>query len=267
MAHAHVQEVTTCPSCNAALSGPFCHQCGEARPDAHDFSWKHSLHDAVHEFIHLDGKILQTLWFLIRRPGLLTAEYWEGRRRLHIRPLRLYIVIAAIHLIAMSASYYRIDLILESEGSGFLNNKIAQAAERDGTTPEIVKATLDERLAKVYSFTQYFAVLAFAVVPWALYRKRRPHYLQHVIFSIHVYGFYFLLIAAISLMLTRQQWQRSPMPLVTLAYLYFAIRRLYGERLWTALWKAVVLRLALFAAEFLAIGAAAGAAVALLAKH
>jgi Protein of unknown function (DUF3667) len=85
-----------CPSCGAALAEPFCHQCGETKSDSHDFTWKHTVHDAVHEFLHLDGKILTTLWLLIRRPGFLTAEYWAGRRRLYIRPLRLYIVLAAI---------------------------------------------------------------------------------------------------------------------------------------------------------------------------
>jgi hypothetical protein len=267
MAHAHLQEVTTCPSCKASLAGPFCHECGEARPDPHDFSWKHTIHDAFHEFAHLDGKILQTLWLLIRRPGLLTAEYWEGRRRLHIRPLRLYIVIAAIHLIAMSASFYRVDFFLRSDSGGALNRMISKIAARDGTTVEHAKAAVNEKLAKAYSVTQYFAVLAFAVFPWAIFRRRRPHYLQHVIFSIHVYGFYFLVTAAVSQVLSPETWRRSPLPLVTVAYLYFAIRRLYGDRPLTALWKAAVLRLALFAAEFAAIGVAMAAAFALVNAH
>jgi hypothetical protein len=266
MAHAHVQEVTTCPSCNASLTGPFCHQCGEARPDPHDFSWKHAIHDALHEFVHLDGKILKTLWHLIRRPGLLTAEYWEGRRRLHIRPLRLYIVIAAIHLIAMSASYYRVDFFLQGD-TGPLQRMIEKIAQRNETTVELTKDALNVKLAKAYSFTQYSAVLVFAVFPWALYRRRRPHYLQHVIFSIHVYGFYFLLTAAVSQVLSPQIWRRSPLPLVTMAYLYFAIRRLYGDRVLPALGKAALLRIGLFVAEFLAMGAALAAAIALVQSH
>lgn len=264
MAHPHVQKVTACPSCGAELAGPFCHQCGEARPDPHDFSWKHALHDAVHEFVHLDGKILQTLWLLIRRPGMLTAEYWEGRRRLHIRPLRLYIVLAAVHLIAMSHSYYRVDFFLQTEGAGPLNRLVEKIAAKRNTTTEAAKELINEKIAKAYSVTQYSAVLGFAVVPWVLYRRRRPHYLQHLIFSMHVYGFYFLLTAAVSQVVPGQIWRRSPLPLVTAAYLYFAIRRLYGDGTWTAVWKAVVLRLGLFAAEFVAIGVALAAALAML---
>jgi hypothetical protein len=267
MAHPHLQEVTACPSCGAKLAGAYCHDCGEARPEPHDFSWKHALHDALHEFVHLDGKILQTLWLLIRRPGLLTAEYWEGRRRLHIRPLRLYIVLAAVHLIAMSSSYYRVDFFLQSESAGPLNRMVEKIAKSHHTTTEEAKQLINEKLAKTYSITQYFAVVAFALIAWALYRKRRAHYLQHLIFALHVYCFYFLLLAAVSQVVPPQLWRKSPLPLVTAAYLYFAIRRLYGERTWTAVWKAVVLRLGLFAAEFVAIGVALAAAFALLLRH
>lgn len=262
-AQPEVQQKLACPSCDATLAGRFCHECGEARPDHHDFTWKHTLHDVAHEFLHLDGKILSTLWLLIRRPGFLTAEYWAGRKVLHIRPLRLYIVLAAIHIIAMSATYYRLEFFMRSGNAGPLERLIARRAAAEHTTPEAVRAAVNQKLAKTYSVTQYFAVLGFALVPWAIYRKRRPYYLQHAIFAIHVYCFYFLLTSIVSQFLSGPQWQRSPMPLVTMAYLFFAIRRLYAEPWWTALWNALVLRLGLFAAEFVAIAIALPIAFAL----
>ena len=260
--HAQVQEAVACPSCHATMTGAYCSACGEARPTTHDFTWGHAVHDAVHEFVHLDGKIIRTLWLLIRRPGFLTAEYWSGRRRLHIRPIRLYIVLAAIHLIALSASYYRVEMFLDQSSSSPLHRMIERTAARQQLPVEQVREHINQRMAKIYSVAQYFAVLAFAAVPWLLYRKRKPHYLQHVIFSFHVYAFYFLLTALVSQFLTPQQWQRSPMPLVTAAYLFFAVRRLYGEPVWASAGKAVALRLGLFAAEFLALAVAlAGALV------
>ena len=265
--HAALQEAIACPSCDATMTGAFCAACGETRPDAHDFSWSHAVHDAVHEFVHLDGKIIQTLWLLIRRPGFLTAEYWQGRKRLHIRPLRLYIVLAAVHLIALSASFYRVEMFLDNSSAGPLRRMIEGMAERQHMPVEAVRTEINHYMAKIYSVGQYFAVLCFAAVPWLLYRRRKPHYLQHVIFSLHIYAFYFLLTAIVSQFLSPQQWQRSPMPLVTLAYMYFAVRRLYEERPVVALGKAVALRLGLFAAEFIALGIALTGALFWLKRH
>ena len=153
------------------------------------------------------------------------------------------------------------DFFLERD-TGPFRRLIARMAVQGHSTPEVVKAELDQKMAKAYSVLQYLAVLGFAAVPWLLYRKQRPYYLQHVIFSIHVYSFYFLLTGAVSVFLHRDQWLRTPLPLVTAAYLFFAIRRLYGETTRTALAKAVVLRIGLLLAEAVTLGAAVFIAVA-----
>lgn len=267
MAHTAVSETRACPSCGARLAGPYCHECGEARPDPHDFSWRHAAHDVLHEFLHLDGKIFQTLWLLIRRPGLLTAEYWDGRRRLHIRPLRLYIVLAAIHLLAMSSAYYNMAAMQQMASSAKLTPMLERLAQRQHTTLQVIQQRIDQTLARTYSVTQYLAVLAFAAVPWLLDRRRRPYYLQHVIFALHVYCFYFLLTALVSRVLTPAQWRASPLPLVTWAYLYFAVRRLYGADALASLGISFLLRVGLFAAEFLAIGLAMAIALAWTILH
>jgi hypothetical protein len=204
----------------------------------------------LHEFLHLDGKIFRTLWLLIARAGFLTSEYWQGRRTSYIRPLRLYIFIAAIHAIAMSHSFYRVDLFKTQDRGRMLERVIEQRAKRTGLTVAAVEEQINQKLGKAYSIAQYFGVLGFALFPWMLYKRRRPYYIQHLIFALHVYCFYFVLTAAVSPFLTAAQWQRSPLPLVTLAYIVFALRRLYLESWWSAIWKAVALRFGLFLTEF-----------------
>ena len=114
-------------------------------------------------------------------------------------------------------------------------------------------------MAKVYSGGQYFAVLAFAVFPMALYRRRGLHYVEHLIFALHIYSFYFILTSIASIFMNSQQWQRFPvLPFVTLAYIAFALRRLHGETWYGALWKGIVLRIGLFITEAVVLGAAVG---------
>ena len=49
---------------------------------------------------------------------------------------------------------------------------------------------------------------------------------------------------------------RAPFAIVTVAYLFFAIRRLYNEAVWPAIGKAFLLRLVHTKAEAVAIGIA-----------
>ena len=86
---------TVCANCGAELDGAFCHACGQKAtgPDVslHDF-----FHDALHEFAHVDGKIIQTVRLLITKPGMLTKEFLSGRRARFISPLRVYLTCSVL---------------------------------------------------------------------------------------------------------------------------------------------------------------------------
>lgn len=82
-----------CKNCGASAAGEYCFNCGQkikihADPSLHDV-----LHDGIHEFLHIDGKIFQTIWILFRYPGRLTKEYLAGHRVRYIHPIRLYLTL------------------------------------------------------------------------------------------------------------------------------------------------------------------------------
>jgi hypothetical protein len=250
-----------CRNCGQPLSGSFCQSCGEPRPDPHEWSWHHFTHHAIHEFLHVDSKIFRTFWLLFRRPGFLTAEYWAGRRTGFIRPLRLYIIAAAVHLIAVSSGFYAVDFIRIGESSQRLDKLVEVVAARANVDKSVAGERLNHQFQRIYGAAQYFAVAFFALVPWLLYRRRNHYYIQHLIFSLHLYTFWFLVSSVTGLVFANRPWLRSPMALITTAYLFLAVRLLYRERLWTSIWKALVLRMGHMLAEFLAIAAGLGGAI------
>lgn len=257
-----------CRNCGVTLHGHFCHECGERRPQPHEWSIGHLLHDVVHELTHLDGKIFRTLWLLLRRPGFLTAEYWAGRRTGYIRPMRLYLVIATLHLLAMSATVYRVDFFKAVDNAGQLTRMMEKRAAARQVPVAAIEAEINSKIVKTYSVAQYFAVLAFAAVPLALYRRRQPHYVAHLIYALHTYSFYFALSSVIGLLLSARDWQRTPIgPIVSLLYLYFSVRRLYGEKWYVAAFKAVLLRLGLFLTELLVLAVSLWTAILLASAH
>ena len=81
-----------CRNCGAAAPGHFCPNCGQetriALPTFTTF-----MREAAGRYVALDGRMWRTLYALAARPGLLTQEYFAGRRRRYIRPARLFLVL------------------------------------------------------------------------------------------------------------------------------------------------------------------------------
>ncbi|MEO8508455.1 MAG: DUF3667 domain-containing protein, partial [Betaproteobacteria bacterium] len=76
----------------AHASGHYCANCGQetrvALPTFGTF-----MREAAGRYVALDGRMWRTLWGLVARPGFLTREYLQGRRRRYIRPARLFLVL------------------------------------------------------------------------------------------------------------------------------------------------------------------------------
>jgi len=81
-----------CRNCGARATGHYCPNCGQetriALPTFGAF-----MREAAGRYVALDGRAWRTLFALVARPGFLTLEYFNGRRRRYIRPARLFLVL------------------------------------------------------------------------------------------------------------------------------------------------------------------------------
>lgn len=86
---------TECGNCGATLMGPYCSNCGQ---HAHESARSVSVlfHDAWHTATHLDGRLWQSLYILLFKPGRLTKEYFAERRARYLPPVRLYLVLSVL---------------------------------------------------------------------------------------------------------------------------------------------------------------------------
>jgi len=90
-----------CLNCGEPLLGTFCHRCGQKAQNRR-LPLKALLHDVLHDLWHLDHKLLESLWLLVRHPGFLAEEYLAGRRVRHVPPFRLYVITSFILFLAFS---------------------------------------------------------------------------------------------------------------------------------------------------------------------
>lgn len=94
-------ELHPCLNCGTPLQGVYCHRCGQ-KDQNRRLPLKALLHDVMHDLWHVDHKILESLWLLLRRPGLLAEEYLAGRRVRHVPPFRLYVIASFALFMAFS---------------------------------------------------------------------------------------------------------------------------------------------------------------------
>lgn len=227
-----------CTNCGAEGTDVYCPRCGEKQPGHHDLTVGHFTHEALHELLHLDSKLFATLAALLFRPGQLTAEYFAGRKKRYIAPLRLFLTLFALQLIAFSfykpAAIYSIDGIAAMDASGRFEKLIERGAARDRLPVEVYKERIDEKWHKATTWLQFGNILGVALILQLLYRRR--FFAEHLVFASHLLSFTYL--ATLALWPVYAWWgvRRGPLQsslsvlftAVALIYTYLALRRFFG---------------------------------------
>ncbi len=148
-----------CLNCGTALSGRFCHGCGQAA-DVHRTLVAFG-HDLLHGVFHLEGRIWRTVPMLVWRPGKLTRDYIAGQRARYVSPIAAFLfatflLFAAIHTVQPPLKFHAdvtIAAALTEQNAaiaGQVKARAKAAAAPDDTPAERaqnVKA-IDETIAK-----------------------------------------------------------------------------------------------------------------------
>lgn len=83
-----------CPNCGEEEVGKFCPSCGQSNKD-YNKPMKEIFADLL-DSINLDIRLLNTLLPFFTKPGFLTEEYFNGRRKRYVPPLRLYMFFSIV---------------------------------------------------------------------------------------------------------------------------------------------------------------------------
>jgi Protein of unknown function (DUF3667) len=214
------------------------------------------------EFLSVDGRFWRSIVALLSKPGLLTSEYFSGRRGRYMRPFSLFILLNVAFFFVQPytgllrysyAEYTGVDG-LRDQGKArqrelFLND--AHFAERFDDTLRDQKRSL-----------LLFAIPLFAASLMALYARSGRVYVEHLVFAVHSYAFMVFYLTAmgtlwftiLNLSYRHAPWAR---PLILpftgergvilvlgagmLTYLAVALRRFYGTSPALAVARALVL--------------------------
>ncbi len=91
----HIED--ECLNCHEALSGGYCHQCGQ-RNIGSRLTLNVFMQGFANALSELDSKLWQTIIGLTKNPGRIALKYVEGSRASYINPVRYFFVMFAVYL-------------------------------------------------------------------------------------------------------------------------------------------------------------------------
>ncbi|MEP7042150.1 MAG: DUF3667 domain-containing protein [Dokdonella sp.] len=147
--------MTTCTNWGALLTGAFCQACGQKRFVESDRRFGHLLQQFLASATDVDGRVWRSVLALLFRPGLLSHEYFIGRRVRWLSPISLFLAINVVYFIAPVRGS-DVALLFSQQVNGTIR---AQAADAQ-TTP-----SAEQRAATGQMHTRF-------TLPWVEARVR-----------------------------------------------------------------------------------------------
>jgi len=254
----------TCPNCFAETAGNFCHQCSQ-ETNLHPPSTREFLHEFIGHYVALEGKLWQSLWLLLVRPGRLTLEYIHGRRVRYVQPLRLYLTFSLIFFalvkfsglavfdageqgqapITTSATGARPPSAAKIQfGDATEQNETFQAIEHAaqslhaGWGPKAARFLAQptdvvwSQLVKAFFAYGPYAVFAlmpvFALLLKLLYLGSGRRFGAHLLFALHANAFAFAMLTLLVITRSSLDIVSTVLTFWLILYLPLAMRRVYG---------------------------------------
>lgn len=236
--------VTSCSNCGATLVGEYCHACGQKRFDESDRRIGHLLHQFIASATDLDGRSWRSVRALLFRPGLLSREYFAGRRARWISPVSLFLAVSVVYFLApirggdltlefnQQVSPQIRALALGADESLSDVQRAAGGPAHSRWTSAWITRRVQERDAAVraassgasgYGFSDYrlaynakaddvskalviLHVPVAAFVLMLLFGRRERYFAEHFVFALHYFAFWMVALEVVSQLANAAHW-------------------------------------------------------------
>ena len=218
-----------CPNCAEVLpaSARFCSTCGQCQ-EARVPTLSTWFAEWLEEGFGLNARIPRTLRALLFCPGLLTREWFAGRRVRYLNAFRLYLFCSVV----MFGTAIGLRFVGDHWNVGYR----PKGALADGSYAQLARESATHALFLLVPLSAMW-------LGW-LFRGSGRLFIEHLIFSLHVHAFGFLA-AAVSFLMVFAPGNAGMIlqvcvGLMVLAYFVLALRLVYEATLGWALAKGVI---------------------------
>jgi len=241
---------SSCRNCRAALTGPFCSQCGQRDVDYHQ-SIGTVFRDFLDSFLTFDGKVVQTLWLLLSRPGELTIRFLQGQQIRFLNPIRFYVSVSLVFFLVLHFAQPNAAVVVLKGGLPPGQHESASPNQREFLEDQQFDTKMISKYGSLQGFGSHLVTEFVERLQWMIllcvpiyagllkliyFRNARP-YLAHLVFAFHLHTAFFVcalfqtVLNAVSKFphLDWVKWVVGLLGLWLAVYLFLAQRRVYGQ--------------------------------------
>jgi Protein of unknown function (DUF3667) len=256
--------VPACRNCGAPAGGKYCPECGQDTaphpPTAREF-----LHEFAAHYVAIEGSLWITLKKLVV-PGALTLDYFAGRKRRYVHPLRLYLTASVVFFVVAKVFLASPDVHVTvrpvSIGHG-VGVGTFQCDPGDGTCERLAQRFKErfgamnraqaseyvvQHLISLFPYAMFVLLPVFALLTRAVYWNRPYNYGEHLVFALHVHAFTFFVGALVAPFGMPILWT-----VPAAVYLSAALAKVFGGRRVPTILRAVFVFITYFVLLMLAI--------------
>jgi hypothetical protein len=254
-----MQVETICKNCGNQFVGNFCNLCGEKVYTEHDKTFTHFLEEGFHFITHFDSKLLRSWWLIMTRPGFVSKEIADGRRKPYYKPLNLFIIGVILYLLFPFFQGLNIPMRFHTQEihGSLASSMIKSKMKSKKLTFEQVGEKFDGKSPKFAKLLLLIVIPLSGLALHALFPKRGLYYFDHITLASELNTFYlyftffviplvFTIIVVISQLLGLGRFDigdKITMPLYFLVFGSYAARafvRFYSEKRVWAILKSVL---------------------------
>lgn len=262
--------VPACRNCGAPAGGKFCPECGQDTAP-HPPSAREFLHEFAAHYIAVEGSLWVTLKKLMV-PGALTLDYFAGRKRRYVHPLRLYLTASVVFFLVAKVFLPFPDVHVNvrpvapghgvgeyqcDAGDAYCEHVKQRFQEHFGAMSRTQVADyMMARVVALFPYAMFVLLPVFALLTRAVYWNRPYNYGEHLVFALHVHAFTFFVGALVAPFGMPILWT-----VPAAVYLSAAMAKVFGGRRWPSILRVVFVFVSYFTLLVVAVIAIAAGTV------
>jgi hypothetical protein len=161
--------LTNCLNCGAPVTGKYCHECGQ-KAHVNRLTVKALIDEVIHFFTHVEETFLKTSLHFIIKPGIISLNYIEGKRKRYQKPVSFFLIWTGVYILLHNFILNKFDYEL------VLQTKIQTQTQEDA----------NKFFRSHFSFFMLPLMTSSAFIIWLVLGRRRFYFFE--LFTIVLYG-------------------------------------------------------------------------------